>query len=94
MKVLHVLPMKTSLYAANFQAHSFLFSRLRGVRQMRDIHEYISMHRAGERFIRLLHTFPWMRRSRPEGKTARENILNLGDHLKRDAGLDQILDDR
>jgi hypothetical protein len=35
-----------------------------------------------------------MQKSDREGEVARENILSLSDHLKRDAGLDHILDDQ
>ncbi len=61
---------------------------------MRSSHGNIGSKIVQKRIDQLLQTLRCMRKSRPKDKAVRENILRLSDHLKRDAGLDQIPDDR
>lgn len=61
---------------------------------MRYSHGFIKLRIVLKRIDQRLQALPYQQKSNPENKAARESILSLGDHLKRDAGLDHILDDQ
>lgn len=61
---------------------------------MRNSHEFIRPRIIQKRIDQLLQALQCMQKSKHEEKAARENILGLSDHLKRDAGLDHIRDDQ
>ncbi len=61
---------------------------------MRNSHGFIRRWIIQKRIDQLLQALPCMQKSGSEDKVTRENILNLSDHLKRDAGMDYIPDDQ
>ncbi|CAN7342683.1 hypothetical protein LJR251_001916 [Rhizobium rhizogenes] len=61
---------------------------------MKDSHGFSQPGIVQKRIVQLLQALPCLQKSDREDKVARENILSLSDHLKRDAGLDHILDDQ